>query len=55
MKKILALTIATLSIVTLAACSGKKSDSDMKKDEMKSSDSEMKDDMSDSSDMKSDQ
>ena len=31
MKKILALTIATLSIVTLAACSGQKSDSDMKK------------------------
>ena len=31
MKKILALSIATLSIVTLAACSGQKSDSDMKK------------------------
>ncbi len=31
MKKILTLTIATLSLVTLAACSGQKSDSDMKK------------------------
>lgn len=54
MKKILALSIATLSLVTLAACSGQKSDSDMKKDEMKSSDSEMKDEKSESSDMKSD-
>jgi len=68
MKKILALSIATLSIVTLAACSGQKSDSDMKKksdsssemkddmkkDEMKSSDSEMKNEKSESSDMKSD-
>ena len=69
MKKILTLTSATLSLVTLAACSGQKSDSDMKKmdnssmmwkddmkkDEMKSSDSEMKDEKSGSSDMKSDQ
>lgn len=31
MKKILTLTIATLSFFTLAACSGQKSDSDMKK------------------------
>lgn len=53
MKKILALTIATLSIVTLAACSGKKSDSDIKK--MDNSSMMKKDDMSDSSDMKSDQ
>ena len=54
MKKFLTLTIATLSLVTLAACSGQKSDSDMKKDEMKSSDSSMKEDTSNSSEMKSD-
>ena len=47
MKKILALTIATLSIVTLAACSGQKSDSDMKK--MDDSSMMKKDDMKDSS------
>ena len=63
MKKIASLTIAGLTIFTLAACSNQKSDSDMKKmddssmmkkDEMKSSDSEMKDEKSGSSDMKSD-
>ena len=50
MKKIASLTIAALSIFVLAACSNQKSDSDMKKDEMKSSDSDMKD----SSEMSSD-
>ena len=43
MKKILTLTIATLSLVTLAACSGQKSDSDMKK--MDDSSMMKKDDM----------
>ena len=47
MKKILTLTIATLSLVTLAACSGQKSDSDMKK--MDNSSMMKKDDMKDSS------
>ena len=52
MKKILTLTIATLSLVTLAACSGQKSDSNMKKTDnssMMKKDNMKKDDMKDSS------
>ena len=52
MKKILTLTIATLSLVTLAACAGQKSDSDMKKTDdssMMKKDDMKKDDMKDSS------
>ena len=50
MKKFLTLTIATLSFVTLAACSGQKSDSDMKK--MDNSSMMKKDDMKKDEDRK---